>query len=290
MQPEQSSKQRRRRPPRRPAGRAADSSSPSPRSQCAAPDIEGFESPPSHREEVELISPELQDPLDRIESSRWRAGGQVEGSSVINLTCTKLAEVIVASFRQVLAIRFLVDPTRRRGIVASLERRIRRLRRAASNFPEKDDLDRLHLLICAAAASNQLREIKMGCYYEALHDMKSSIPRELDKLLLFLLGVLVHTTRLTTNHILHRDGVASGLLALAFRFHPDIARGRGISDPLDRFKKRILADRDAQQLCDNDYSLLRRYLFNRDPRFPAMLFRPRQPIRTPRSRQPIALE
>ena len=248
--------------------------------------------------EVQSVASDLQRTLARIDSTEWRDSG--------HLVDTKSAEEIVKTFTEIRHIR------QWRKAIRTEEDNRDRYRHDASGYPP-GSAARVHMERLADDTDARLSIVRASRLYEQIQPTVTAIRSRLDRLTVYLVAILVHTTDLTPHYVLAH--VVTDLLEAGIRHYPDCA-SRGAGDPRRRYDRimeprahiagwaqspRELIHRSdpllqadgtwttvpaVQETPGDALLVFRAHLFDGDPRFPQSLFRPHRSKRKVEPRLP----
>ncbi len=242
--------------------------------------------------EIDRLASVLRDPLNRIDSTRWRCSPDPVRRKIAEELFSLFVLEIQHARRWYEGIQSLETERdaylKAAGILAKVPR-ISDEAEAAFRFhrglPAPTDLKHHALLLNG----------RVNWFLQFRHrPLYRHTARYLDRLILRLAAILTHTTDLTTHYILGE--VLPCVLDTAWQFYPDLAPQRGAADPLTRYKRDIsMSKKDAARppehriyldphatlkLAENRFLDYRELLFKNDDRFPASLFKPHRSKRT----------
>jgi hypothetical protein len=242
--------------------------------------------------EIDRLASALRDPLQRIDSTRWRCSR----AAVRRKIAEELFNCFVLEIRHarhwwdgVRSLQTERDAYLKAARIIAKLPRISHEAEAAFRFhrgvPAPADLKHQALLLNGRV--NWFLQVRPRPLYH-------HTARYLDRLTLRLAAILTHTTDLTTHYALGE--ILPCVLDAAWQFYPDLAPRRGAGDPLTRYKRdmsmskkdaarpveqRIYLDpRATLKLAENRFLEYRKLLFKNDDRFPVSLFQPHRSIRT----------
>lgn len=208
-------------------------------------------------DEIDDMASAIRDALDRVPTDRWRCSR--------DLARRKIAEAIFMTFGQIWYASESLN------VDLQLRDRSDKYRKAAKILRgERIAADLQHWAL-------RLDTLAKSCGHLSFAHEKAEY---LDGLTVTFVAILVHTTDMTKGYILKE--IIDEILQLAFPRSPLIALQRGARDARKRYVRAMSRVKGSplRKLAENQFLLLRRFLFIADGRFPASLFQPHRSKRT----------